>query len=302
MKKTKEKQKNSLRILHQTSANLSKAFATTSIFKLRKKRFTNAEISKKYLHNGRIEYCSEQKENRSIYVYNTVLAQTHLDILTLLVPGSEFYDEKDVYVKETSFYQISGKINIQKKYIKQYLLDLKNAVIKIQERDALTMNIISALLYKQENERKTGIFLLFDSIFIHYFMFIEKSLNLPKTIQMQIIELETGIAKGIARYCYAQRQVYREVWDILYEIDKEEYGYLGDKKRKIRAELKKDIESLQKLGIFIDIEYDTVYFKNPLKEREVVYSNNNPKILQYIHNRFLQRIQNPIQNTQNIHA
>ncbi len=93
----------------------------------------------------------------------------------------------------------------------------------------------------------------------------------------------------------------REIWDILYETDKEEYGNLGDRKRKIRAELKKDIESLQKLGIFIDIKYDTVYFKNPLKEHEVVYSNNNPIILQYIHNGFHQRIQNPIQDIYNIH-
>ncbi len=302
MRKVKKKQKNSLQILHQTSANLSKAFSTTSIFKLRKKRFTNAEIAKKYLHNGRIEYCAEQMKNRSIYVYNTVLTQTHLDILTLLIPGSEYYDEKDVYIKQTSFYQISDNMNIQKKYVKQYLLDLKNVAIEVREKDALTMNIISNLLYKQENGRRVGIFVLFDPVFIQYFMFVEKSLNLPKTIQMQIIKLETGIAKGIARYCYSQRQIYREIWDILYEIDKEEYCDLGDKKRKIRAELKKDIESLQKLGIFIDIEYDTVYFKNPLKEREVVYSNNNPKVLQYIHNGFLQRIQNPIQITQNTHA
>ncbi len=217
MKKTKEKQKNSLRILRQTNANLSKAFTTTSIFKFRKKRFTNAEIFKKYMHNGYIEYCSEQKENRSIYVYNTVLTQTHLDILTLLIPGSKYYDEKDVYVKETSFYQISSKTNIQKKYVKRYLLDLKNAVIKIQKKDdILTMNIIRYLLYKQENERKTGIFLLFDPIFIHYFMYTEKSLNLPKTVQMKIIGLETGIAKGIARYCYAQRQVWRERYGIFY--------------------------------------------------------------------------------------
>ena len=168
MKKIKEKQKNSLQILYQTSANLSEAFSVTAIFKFRKRRFTNAEIAKKYLHNGRIEYCAEQKKNRSIYVYNTVLTQTHLDILSLLLPGSRYYDEKDVYLKETSLYRISVKTNIQKKYVKQYLLDLKNAALRIQERDSLTMNIINNLLYKENNGRKVGIFLLFDPVFIQY--------------------------------------------------------------------------------------------------------------------------------------
>ena len=193
--------------------------------------------------------------------------------------------------------------------MKQYLLDLKNVVIEVQEKDALTMNIVSNLLYKQENQRsqrRTGIYVLFDPIFIQYFMFIEKSLNLPKEIQMQIIDLETGIAKGIARYCYTHKQIYKEIWDILYEIDKEECSNLGDKKRKIRAELRKDIDLLQRLEIFVDIEYDTVYFKNPLKESDI-YVNNNAKILEYLHNKFLQRIQNPvqvqnIQDIRNIHA
>ena len=292
MRKIRKKQ-NGLQILHQTSANLSKAFSTTSIFKLRKKRFTNAEIAKKYLRNGRIEYCAEQTKDRSIYVYNTILTQTHLDILTLLIPRSMYYDEEDVYVKETSFYKISDSVNIQKKYVKQYLLDLKNVVIEVREKNALTMNIVSNLLYKQENQRKVGIYVLFDSVFIQYFMFIEKSLNLPKTIQMQIIKLQSGIAKGIARYCYTQKQVQGKIWDILYEIDKEEYGDLGDKKRKIRAELKKDLELLQKLGIFVNVEYDIVYFENPLKESDI-YVNNNAKVLKYLHNKFLQRIQSPI--------
>ena len=115
-KMRKAKKQNGLQILHQTSANLSKAFGTTSIFKLRKKRFTSTEIAKKYLHGGRIRYCAEQTKDRSIYVYNTVLTQTHLDILTLLIPGSEYYNynEENVYIKETSFYQISNNMNIQK--------------------------------------------------------------------------------------------------------------------------------------------------------------------------------------------
>ena len=127
-------------------------------------------------------------------------------------------------------------------------------------------------------------------------MFKEMSLNLPEPIQMQIIKMETGIGKGIARYCFTQKEIKREIWDILCEIDEKEYSNLVDKRRKIRTELKKDLESLQKLGIFI--EYDIVYFDNPFFKREekVVYINNNSRLLQRIGNKFSQRIQNPIQN------
>ncbi len=284
MNELDKKLKSSIKILYKVNSNLSKAFVF-SMFKTKTKRYRVKDAAQKYSNKNKIEYLAYKENSIKVYVMGTILTQTHLDILSTLMQKIVYVKEKKSYIVEISVSEIARKTKIKRDTVSAYLDDLAIATLKIITNDMqFTCKIIHNTLYIRKGRKVEKIGIVFDPIFVLYFLYKINTFKLPQTVQNTILELKTGIAKAIARYCYIQQHIKISIWDILKEIDEEYSNLKSSQKRKIRYMLKKDVDALKKLNI--TIENDTVTFKNPalLKEsdRLKAFINNNTALISFI--------------------
>lgn len=279
---------NSIRILYKVNSNLSEAFIH-GMFKAKTKRYHLNDAVQKYSNKNKIEYLAykESSSESEIYIMGTILTQTHLDILSTLIQKIVYVKEKKSYIVEISISEIARETGVKRETVSTYLDDFTIATIKtIADDMRFTCKIIANTFYIKQGKKTERVGIVFDPIFVLYFMYRIKTFKLPQNIQNVISkDLQTGIAKAIARYCYTHTYIEANLWDMLKEIDKDEYGNLkSSQKRKIRYMLKKDIDTLKELNIAI--KNDIVIFKNPAllkKDNKVkVFANNNVALISFI--------------------
>ena len=124
MSRKKRKTNNAIAILQQVSANMSLAFAISSMFLSRKRRLSAAEI-KKFIKNGRIEYTAYEDDLVKMDIYNTVLTQSHLDVLSCVVKNAKYDKNVDLYIAQTSLYSLFKELKTKKKRNQKHCNRLK---------------------------------------------------------------------------------------------------------------------------------------------------------------------------------
>ena len=273
----RKKNSNAITILQHVSANMSLMFAISSMFLPRKRRLKTSEI-RKYLKNGRIEYTAYEDDLIKINIYNTVLTQSHLDILSCLVKDTKYDKNNSMYIAQTSLYSLSKKLKIEKRDVKNLIVDLKNVAVHVVVKDTdkeFLFNIIRNIEHKKED----GTIIFFDNSFILYFFFLIPSLRLSEEKQKIILcNLANGESKALARYCISQEHVNQNIFTIPCFSMKD----VNDKRirNKIRKAIRTDINELEKLKIFID--NDNVSYKKE-KEKEIkFFINNNNEVISII--------------------
>ena len=229
----------------QVEANISQNLCLNPIFTLRNKKPKNEIVKKHFWHDGHIEYCVH---NKKICVYNAVLTQSHLDVLSAILLKAQYNVDNNIYLVRTSLNSLAKELEIDAKVIKTYLRDLEDVKLKIKhESKFFYTEVIRHVVYTQK-----GVVIMIDSLFVLYFMFYKNySFRLPAEIQKTIFKMKTGIAKGIARYCLVQKQVKESLWSVLDKISDGDTVLRKMQKRNIRQKIKKDLKLLQNLGIFI---------------------------------------------------
>lgn len=277
---SKKEKNNAIAILQQVSANMSLAFAISSMFLPRKKRLSTAEI-KKFVKHGRIQYTAYEDELIRIDIHNTVLTQAHLDVLSVIIENCKYSQETGYYVAQASFNSLSQKLLTERRDIKNLITDLKNAsvylTVKSESRE-YHFDIILKTKYESKNDRPAGFVAFFDNSFVLYFYFLVPAFKLPKEMQKIILnELETGEAKALARYCTSRRE---EIQQDIFSIPCFRHKNIEDKRirSKIRKALEKDADKLKRLNIFID--KDVVLYKKVDNIRFFV--NNNPEVTSFV--------------------
>ncbi len=289
MSELDRKLKNSIKILHKVNANLSKAFVA-GMFKAKTRRYNIKKAVQKYVSNNNIQYVGFENKSTKVYVLGLILTQSHLDILSFLLQKIVHNKEKRSYIVETTISEIAKRTGLRRETVDYYLDDLKIATLKVFEdnTEKFSCGIISDKFYITSNNEIKGVGIVFDPIFILYFVYRKIwTYKLPENIQDIILrKLKTGIAKAIARYCFTHEKINKNLFVLLKEIDKEEYCNLkSSQRRKIRYELKKDIKTL-KDDLNISIENDNVTFTNPAiidKDNQLrIFKNNNPALIEFI--------------------
>ncbi len=274
MSRKKKKNNNAIAILQQVSANMSLVFAISSMFLPRKRRLSTAEI-KKFVRNARIEYTAYEDDLMKINIHNTVLTQSHLDVLSCIVKNTEYNESVGLYITQTSIYSLSKELETEKREIKNIITDLKNATVHITIKDSnkeFLFNIIRATEYKND-----GTIIFLDNSFILYFFFLIPSFQLNNEKQKIILcKLKNGESKALARYCVSQKKVNQNIFTIPCFSSKN----INDKRvrSKIRKAIKDDTDELSKLNITVD--NDIVLYK---REKEIkFYINNNNEAINII--------------------